>query len=103
MKRLSICTLGMLLATVAHAQSSVEIYGRLNMTVENEKTSGSKAAWNLNNNSSRIGFRGTEDLGSGLNAGFRLEHGFSPDTGTQSQTATRTGISEDFPKLPKTS
>jgi len=96
MKRLSICTLGMLLATVAHAQSSVEIYGRLNMTVENEKTSGSKAAWNLNNNSSRIGFRGTEDLGSGLNAGFRLEHGFSPDTGTQSQTAFWARQSELF-------
>jgi predicted porin len=32
-------------------------------------------------NSSRIGIRGTEDLGGGLKAGFVLEHGFAADTG----------------------
>lgn len=34
---------------------------------------------------SRIGFRGTEDLGGGIKALFALENGFSPDTGVQSQ------------------
>ena len=32
-------------------------------------------------NISRFGFRGTEDLGGGLSAGFWLEAGFAPDTG----------------------
>jgi len=34
---------------------------------------------------SRIGFRGTEDLGGGLYAVFTLEQGFTPDMGTLSQ------------------
>jgi predicted porin len=33
-------------------------------------------------NSSRLGFRGTEDLGGGMNAVFVLEHGFVADTGS---------------------
>jgi predicted porin len=64
----------------AFAQSSVTVYGRLNETVERQ-TSGGSSVWRLQNNSSRLGFRGTEDLGGGLNAGFHIEHGFSPDTG----------------------
>ena len=34
---------------------------------------------------SRLGFRGTEDLGGGLKAIFVLENGFAPDTGTLGQ------------------
>ena len=34
---------------------------------------------------SRIGFRGTEDLGDGLQAVFTLENGFAPDSGTTGQ------------------
>ncbi|TMH13860.1 MAG: porin [Betaproteobacteria bacterium] len=67
-------------AAVASAQSSVTIYGRLNETVERQ-TAGGSSVWVLQNNSSRIGFKGTEDMGGGLAAGFQIEHGFSPDTG----------------------
>lgn len=34
---------------------------------------------------SRLGFRGSEDLGGGLRAVFTLENGFTPDTGTFGQ------------------
>jgi predicted porin len=34
--------------------------------------------------SSRLGFRGNEDLGGGLSAQFQIEHRFDPDTGAQS-------------------
>jgi predicted porin len=34
---------------------------------------------------SRIGFRGSEDLGGGQRAVFTLEQGFAPDVGTQTQ------------------
>lgn len=82
MKRtLLLAALAATAATSAFAQSSVTIYGRLNMTVENEKR-GDNDATNLNNNASRIGFRGVEDLGGGLAAFFEIEHGFNPDTGT---------------------
>jgi predicted porin len=70
-----------LMAGSAYAQSSVEVYGRLNLTVERQKINGTSST-DMLNNASRIGFRGTEDLGGGLKAGFVLEHGFNVDTGS---------------------
>jgi predicted porin len=72
-------------ATSAQAQSAVTIYGRLNATVERQKLGDGSTRTVLQNNSSRIGFKGTEDLGGGLKAGFQLEHGFNVDTGVPSQ------------------
>jgi predicted porin len=69
-----------LVSGAAMAQSSVTIYGRLNLTLESQDANGIKTKV-MNNNASRLGFKGTEDLGGGLKAGFVLEHGFSPDTG----------------------
>ena len=84
----TIATAIALLATAgaASAQSSVNIYGRFNVTGERQDTNGTKI-YRLVNNASRIGFKGTEDLGGGLKAGFVLEHGFNVDTGTASQSA----------------
>lgn len=79
---LAIATVG----TPAFAQSSVTAYGRLNLTIENQKAGTSSAKWVEQNNSSRIGFKGTEDMGGGLKAGFQLESGFSPDSGAAAAT-----------------
>ena len=65
----------------AQAQGSTEIYGRLNLSAERQDLDGTKNS-GIFDNSSRIGFRGTEDLGGGLKAGFVLEHGFNADTGS---------------------
>jgi predicted porin len=87
MKRsLFLAALATLTSGAALAQSSVTIYGRLNVTAERQKD-GDTTINALQNNASRIGFKGTEDLGGGLKASFLLEHGFNPDTGRQSQTA----------------
>jgi predicted porin len=75
-----LASVSLLAAGSALAQSSVNIYGRLNLTAEYIDANGKKTK-QLVNNSSRIGFKGTEDLGGGLKASFILEHGFSPDTG----------------------
>lgn len=82
-------------ATSAAAQSSVTIYGRvdLSITKQNDGTTslnggnGATGAagdrWDVRQGSAgRIGFRGVEDLGGGLKAGFQFEHRFQPDTGT---------------------
>jgi len=70
----------------AMAQSSVTIYGRFNTTVERVKQTfvdGSSQTINyLNNNASRLGFKGSEDMGGGLKANFLLEHRFGSDDGT---------------------
>jgi predicted porin len=85
MKRtLIIAALTTLAAGATWAQSSVTIYGRLNLSAENQKNVAvaGQTVRVLQNSASRLGFKGTEDLGGGLKANFILEHGFNPDTGT---------------------
>jgi predicted porin len=72
-------------ASAAMAQSSVNVYGRVNTTVEHQKI-GSESKSVMNTNSSYIGFRGTEDLGNGLKAGFQLEGNFNSDDGAGSDS-----------------
>ncbi len=83
MNRIALAALAVLGTTTAMAQSSVTLYGRVNTTVEHQKT-GDEKVTGMFNNASRFGFRGVEDLGGGLKAGFVLESGFNSDTGTGS-------------------
>lgn len=77
-------------AAAAQAQSTVTIYGVVDMglvkgnggTAANPFALGTSKAWTLQERtSSRLGFRGDEDLGGGLSAQFQIEHRFRPDTG----------------------
>jgi predicted porin len=87
MKRvLVVAAAGALAAGAAFAQSSITIYGRANVSVEQQDRDGVKTT-QLVNNASRLGLLGSEDLGGGLKAGFQLEHGFNIDTGTPTSTA----------------
>ena len=85
MTRIAIAALAVMGATAAMAQSSVTLYGRINTTIEQQKI-GDTNFTKMENNSSRFGMRGTEDLGGGLKAGFVLESGFNSDTGAGSST-----------------
>ena len=78
--RLALAVLALLGSTAAFAQSSVTLYGRVNTTVERQEVGNVKTTGLFDNNS-RFGFKGTEDLGGGLKAGFQLESGFESDTG----------------------
>jgi GBP family porin len=81
-------------ATGAHAQSSVTLYGLINVGVSyisNQKASGTTAGHNnygmINGtiNPDRWGLRGSEDLGNGLKAIFTLENGFTLTNGALGQ------------------
>lgn len=72
-----------LFAGSAFAQSSVSLYGRINTTVEFQDNESFDRTV-MNNNASRWGLRGSEDLGGGLSAFFQLEAGFGSDDGTSS-------------------
>ena len=69
----------------AFAQSSVTLYGVVDVAVSDSNKPGVliglSGSSGINNGTSRFGFRGTEDLGGGLKAGFNMEGGFSPETG----------------------
>ncbi len=74
------------LAGVASAQSTVTVFGVLDVNlrhIRNGDTKDSQVGTDGLNNS-RLGFQGTEDLGGGLSAGFWLESALKPDTGTTS-------------------
>ncbi|MDH0365068.1 porin [Comamonas aquatica] len=79
--RVMLAVLAVCGTSAAMAQSSVNVYGRINTTVESQKT-GDTSTSVMNSNSSYLGFRGTEDLGNGLKAGFQLEGNFSSDDGS---------------------
>jgi predicted porin len=79
-------------ACAASAQSNVTLFGVIDaaisgyknqsetpagVSVEKSQTALTSSGYTGN----RLGFRGTEDLGGGLAAGFWLEAGFSTDTG----------------------
>jgi predicted porin len=75
------------LGTSAFAQSTVTIYGRANVTIERQKVRNGPNNWVQQNNASRFGLKGSEDLGGGLKAGFQIEHGFNINDGRQTQSA----------------
>ncbi len=70
-------------ATAAGAQQApnVTIYGRVNTSIESQKLTGQSTTTALQNNSSRWGLKGSEDLGGGMKAFLQLESGFGSDDG----------------------
>lgn len=78
-------------AGAASAQSSVTLFGVVDATLQNIKGDGNGSVTRLHNsgyNSSRLGFRGTEDLGGGMSASFWLEAGLSNDDGTMAASSS---------------
>lgn len=88
MKKLLLGAAVLALAGAAAAQSSVTLFGVVDTRVaigrgsiadRNQLASGGM-------NTSRLGFRGTEDLGGGISASFWLEAGLNTDNGTGTAT-----------------
>lgn len=82
-------------AATARAQSSVSIYGIIDSGLTHANNGSTPGAllpgrstsdtWVMKaGNTSRLGFRGYEDLGAGGYARFQLEHRFASDTGAPS-------------------
>ncbi|OEZ92912.1 porin [Duganella phyllosphaerae] len=86
--RLAIFALVSAAAASAQAQSSVQFYGLLDVGVESLNNAGPNGASTVKAisggmNTSRWGFRGSEDLGNGLKAVYNLEGGILMDSGGQ--------------------
>jgi predicted porin len=70
-------------AGVASAQSSVTLFGIVDVNARGvDNGIGTRSVISQDGNaSSRLGFRGVEDLGGGLKAGFWIEGALNPDNG----------------------
>jgi predicted porin len=85
MKKRLIALAALASAGAAMAQSNVTLYGRLDASIGTDKNH----VTNVSNSqlfsgmltTSRLGFRGTEDLGGGLKANFQLEAPLTVDNG----------------------
>ena len=94
--------------SIASAQSSVTLYGRIDQNVT-QQDPGKKAAATTNGKpgksvtklnegnvnglgGSRLGFKGTEDLSNGLKAFFQLEAQLFPDEGRAGNTSTFSSV-----------
>jgi predicted porin len=84
----------------AYAQSSVVVYGTVDAGIS-KRTGTTTMVGKRDNN--KLGFKGVEDLGSGLKAIFQLEIRYEPDTGTVEsnvrplfQGQSRVGLQGDF-------
>ncbi len=81
-------------ATMAHAQSSVTLYGLIDAGItytNNQRGSHNFQQTTGSVNGSRWGLRGAEDLGGGLKAIFTLENGFGINDGTLKQNGREFG------------
>lgn len=91
----SLIALAVLAASgAALAQSSVTVYGRLDASVGSEKIGAPGVAsisklYSGNLTTSRLGFRGVEDLGGGLKAIFTIETGLNIDAPSASSLGDR--------------
>ena len=103
MKKSLVALAALAVAGVASAQSSVTLFGVVDASITGFRvqsqtpfgvtvTKTQNTLSNSGENSSRLGFRGTEDLGGGLAASFWLEAGLNNNNGT----AAATGGGLDF-------
>ena len=97
MKKSLVALAALAVAGVASAQSSVTLFGVVDASITGFRvqsqtpfgvtvTKNQNTLSNSGENSSRLGFRGTEDLGGGLAASFWLEAGLNNNNGTASAT-----------------
>lgn len=82
------------LASAAHAQSSVTLFGVIDEGLDFVNNKGGHQAYQLASSvmqGDRFGLTGTEDLGGGLKAVFMLENGFNLNSGALSQNGLMFG------------
>ena len=90
MKKTLLALAAIAASSAVFAQSSVTLYGVVDASVESVK--GDKTVTRVTSGNlagSRLGFKGTEDIGGGLKANFVLESQLNVDTGANNGAATR--------------
>jgi predicted porin len=79
-------------AVTAQTAPKLDIYGKVQLWEESYKSGTTNSYTKLTNDSSRIGFKLTDDVGDGLTAGFQLETGVSMDAPAATTLGDRISI-----------
>ncbi|WP_322013413.1 porin [Paraburkholderia sp. J12] len=88
MSQVGCATVALSACAMAHAQSSVTLYGVADTTVEWVRTTGANQGHDVpstfreDSNSSAWGMKGLEDLGGGWSAIFQIEYGYNVNSGS---------------------
>jgi predicted porin len=85
MKKSLVALAALAVVGAASAQSSVTLFGVADANYQNARQAGAtvnRLVGSGSTNSSRLGFRGVEDLGGGLSGSFWFEAGVNVDNGT---------------------
>ncbi len=82
MKKSLIAVAALAVVSAASAQSSLNVYGIADVVIHKDKGVSAKMT-SGGVSGSRLGFKGTEDLGGGLKANFLLEQGIDLTSGAQ--------------------
>lgn len=87
MKKTLLALAAIAASSASFAQSSVTLYGVVDASLESVKADKTVTRVTSDNlSSSRLGFKGTEDIGGGLKANFALESSLKVDDGTANST-----------------
>lgn len=70
---IALAVAGTFAAPAMAATSNVDVYGVMNIAIESQDTGAANKDMTIIDNTSRIGFKGSEDLGGGLKAIWQIE------------------------------
>jgi len=70
---IALAVAGAFAAPAFAASSNVDIYGKLRMSVDYVDADGAASVWQINDQVSRVGIKGSEDLGGGMKAVWQVE------------------------------
>lgn len=98
---------GLFAAPAFAASGNVDVYGKLRVSLSYIDVDGGDSFWSVDDETSRIGFKGAEDLGGGLKAIWQVEQSLSSSvnllntnqgvgTGSLANRNTFVGLAGDF-------
>ncbi|MCP4992219.1 MAG: porin [Gammaproteobacteria bacterium] len=96
-KILAVAVAAAIMAPLA-ASADTTLYGRINNSIVHTDPDGGDSNWDVMDNASRLGVKGSEDLGNGLKAVFQVEFALDSDTdgGLTGGRLAYVGLAGDF-------
>jgi len=74
---IALAVAGAFAAPAFAASSNVDVYGTLRYSLDHNDVSGGSTNWMVKDQTSRVGLKGSEDLGGGLKAVWQIEQGIA--------------------------